>query len=136
MHFSAEIVSLAEGLSARIKEEDTGAEQINKAIQQLDQVIQQNASASEQMASTSEELASQAEQLQTSVAFFKTGNDGMVRRHSASLPKMAKQVVAHIASGQANGYPKRESVPVKKVVNAGIDLDLDGERLDEQFERY
>ncbi len=55
---------LVQEISAASKEQDTGAEQINKAIQQLDKVIQQNASAAEEMASTAEELSSQAEQLQ------------------------------------------------------------------------
>jgi methyl-accepting chemotaxis protein len=65
---------LVQEITAASKEQDTGAEQISKAIQQLDQVIQQNASASEEMASTSEELSSQAEQLQDSIGFFKVGN--------------------------------------------------------------
>ena len=65
---------LVQEINAASKEQDTGAEQINKAIQQLDQVIQQNASAAEEMASTAEELSSQAEQLQAAVAFFKIGN--------------------------------------------------------------
>ncbi|KAF0215071.1 MAG: methyl-accepting chemotaxis [Geobacteraceae bacterium] len=50
---------LVQEISVASREQDTGAEQINKAIQQLDQVIQQNAGASEEMASTAEELASQ-----------------------------------------------------------------------------
>jgi methyl-accepting chemotaxis protein len=64
---------LVQEISASSREQDSGAEQINKAILQLDEVIQQNASASEEMASTSEELASQAEQLQTTISFFDTG---------------------------------------------------------------
>lgn len=66
---------LVQEISASSREQDSGAEQINKAILQLDEVIQQNASASEEMASTSEELASQAEQLQTTISFFDTGKD-------------------------------------------------------------
>ena len=70
---------LVQEISASSKEQDTGASQINKAIQQLDQVIQQNASATEQMAATAEELASQAEQLQSSVSFFNIGDGGPSR---------------------------------------------------------
>lgn len=62
---------LVQEITAASKEQDTGAEQINKAIQQLDHVIQQNASASEEMASTSEELSSQAEQLSDAISYFK-----------------------------------------------------------------
>lgn len=52
---------LVQEISAASREQDAGADQINKSIQQLDTVIQQNASASEEMASTAEELSSQSE---------------------------------------------------------------------------
>ena len=65
---------LVQEINASSREQDSGAGQINRAIQQLDQVIQQNASAAEEMASTAEELSSQAEQLQGAVAFFRIGN--------------------------------------------------------------
>jgi len=64
---------LVQEISASCREQDTGASQINKAIQQLDQVIQQNASASEEMSATAEELASQSEQLQETIGFFNVG---------------------------------------------------------------
>ncbi len=62
-------------ISAACREQTTGADQVNKAIQQLDQVIQQNASASEETASTSEELAGQAQRLTQVMQFFKLGAD-------------------------------------------------------------
>ncbi|MFP4389751.1 MAG: methyl-accepting chemotaxis protein, partial [Desulfococcaceae bacterium] len=61
---------LVQEISAACREQDSGADQVNKAIQQLDEVIQRNASASEEMASTSEELSGQAEQLLSSISFF------------------------------------------------------------------
>ena len=61
---------LVQEISAASKEQDTGAVQINQAIQQLDQVIQQNAAAAEEMSATAEELASQSEQLQETIGFF------------------------------------------------------------------
>ena len=67
-------------IAAASREQDAGADQINKAIQQLDQVIQQNASASEEMASTAEELASQAESLQDSIGFFRLDTKEKKRR--------------------------------------------------------
>jgi methyl-accepting chemotaxis protein len=54
---------LVQQITAASLEQDTGAEQINKALQQLERVIQQNASASEEMAATTEELSAQPEQL-------------------------------------------------------------------------
>ncbi|PLY00128.1 MAG: methyl-accepting chemotaxis protein [Desulfuromonas sp.] len=62
---------LVQEIAASSREQDSGAEQIAKAIQQLDSVIQQNASSSEEMASTSEELSSQSEGLSQTIDFFK-----------------------------------------------------------------
>ena len=97
---------------------NTGAGQINKAIQQLDQVIQQNAATSEEMAATGEELAAQAEHLQNAIAFFKvdlSDGEGLAIRHRRTNEKV--------------DMPARE----------GIDRDHRRTNEDEQdaeFERY
>ncbi|MBU5636917.1 MCP four helix bundle domain-containing protein [Geomonas sp. Red69] len=126
IHRTAELV---QEISAACKEQDTGAEQINRAIQQLDQVIQQNAGASEEMASTAEELASQAEQLQGTIAFFKVGAAAVERRQPAkgapTANKIGHQKLTR-AGGPAAGYP-------------GIQINLDGSEeslLQAGFERY
>jgi methyl-accepting chemotaxis protein len=62
---------LVQEISAASKEQTSGADQINAAIQQLNQVIQQNAGQAEEMSSTAEELSAQAEQLQETISFFK-----------------------------------------------------------------
>lgn len=79
---------LVQEINAASAEQDTGASQVNKAIQQLDQVIQQNASAAEEMASTAEQLSSQAEQMQQTIGFFKM--DDTTRRLPVSAPVPAK----------------------------------------------
>jgi len=61
---------LVQEISAASKEQTSGADQINVAIQQLNQVIQQNVGATEELASTAEELSSQSEQLRDAIAFF------------------------------------------------------------------
>jgi methyl-accepting chemotaxis protein len=66
---------LVQEISASSAEQNSGADQINKAILQLDQVVQQNASASEEMASMAEELSSQAENLQETISFFRIKNE-------------------------------------------------------------
>ena len=62
---------LVQEISASSKEQASGADQINGAIQQLNTVVQQNASGAEEMSSTAEELASQADQLRDTISFFK-----------------------------------------------------------------
>jgi methyl-accepting chemotaxis protein len=93
-------------ISAACREQDIGADQINQAIQQLDKVTQQNASASEQMSATSEELAAQAEQLQSSIAYFRTEEQGP----SAHRPPQ------RAATKPANRPPRRDAAPAGTAV--------------------
>ncbi|GAB7027660.1 methyl-accepting chemotaxis protein [Geotalea toluenoxydans] len=121
-------------ISASSREQDAGAEQINKAIQQLDQVIQQNAGASEEMASTAEELASQAEQLQSTIAFFKI-RDAIAERRPMEqkvIPQVKQKVqpVKEIKKAKANGYGK------KAVVGHDLDMTEGQDHLDSIFEKY
>ena len=55
------------------REQSSGAEEVNKAMQQLDRIIQQNAASSEEVASMAEELNGQAEFMRDTVEFFKLG---------------------------------------------------------------
>jgi len=81
---------LVQEIAASCKEQDTGADQVNKAIQQLDQVIQQNASASEEMASTSEELSSQADQMQETIGFFQISDQLKKTKQNPTTQNVAK----------------------------------------------
>ena len=62
---------LVREINASSIEQNTGAEQINNAIQELTQVTQRNSAAAEQMATGSEELAEQAAMLKEIISFFK-----------------------------------------------------------------
>ncbi|MDA8100920.1 MAG: methyl-accepting chemotaxis protein [Nitrospiraceae bacterium] len=126
---------LVQEISASSKEQASGADQINGAIQQLNQVVQQNAGAAEEMASTAEELSSQADQLQTTVAFFKTGAGGDRLDRKAfrevqrkALPAASKVHVAHLHS---------KTEPAAK----GVHLDMGksapkGDAKDKEFEKF
>ncbi|MEL7640348.1 MAG: methyl-accepting chemotaxis protein [Solidesulfovibrio sp.] len=109
---------LVQEIAASSMEQNSGADQINKAITQLDQVVQQNASASEEMASTSEELSSQAEQLQSTIEFFQVGNTGNRRRSIPKALPTGRQRVVHTARKQTS--------------TAKIDLDME----DSDFEKF
>jgi len=120
---------LVQEIAAASREQDAGAEQINKAIQQLDQVIQSNASASEEMASTSEELSSQAEQLQVTMSFFRLAGGGPKGRPAA---KPAKAVAARPAT------PRKLAAPAEtpRATAGGLALDMGSDSGDEEFERF
>jgi len=125
---------LVEEISAACSEQDTGAEQINKAIQQLDQVIQQNAAASEGMASTAEELSSQAEILREVVSsLVHVNHDGRRRERAANR----RPVVS------AKPKPALHAGKIAKADKpGGIKLQLENSRgpenddLDKNFEAY
>jgi methyl-accepting chemotaxis protein len=129
---------LVQEISAASREQDTGAGQINKAIQQLDSVIQQNSATSEEMASTAEELAAQAEQLQHTIAFFR------VDQTDYETVSEMKQTM-----GAARTRPVTESrIQSRKDLERGkkredtrypIDLEksrLAGDEQDDEFERF
>ncbi len=138
---------LVQEISAASREQDTGAEQINKAIQQLDQVIQQNAGASEEMSSTAEELSSQAEQLQSSIAFFRLDSHGGASHRAARIRPVGRVAgptrkgygPAQIAYGGKAASLERRGPALDTTVVTGMRLHLDdaaADGLDDSFERY
>lgn len=129
---------LVQEINASSKEQDTGAEQINKAIQQLDQVIQQNASAAEEMASTTEELSSQAEQLKETIAFFTldTGQQRVLAVQSRAVQRRiapSRQTITH----QTPPRTGKTAFSGKKADGIHIELGHAGaDDLDQEFEKY
>ena len=124
---------LVQEISAASKEQDTGAEQINKAIQQLDQVIQQNAAAAEEMASTAEELSSQADQLINTIGFFKLDSA------EANFRQQSLPTTPHPKSQERVRTKQMAVLPViqKKAVNeSGVGIDLGRDNLDSDFEKF
>jgi methyl-accepting chemotaxis protein len=130
---------LVQEITAASREQDTGAEQINKALQQLEKVIQQNASASEEMASTTEELTGQSDQLVSALAFFQTAD-------SDSAP-YGKRGASTKPSRPIPGAPSKTSRPPVRPAatfakspsgKAGVTLRLNDktDEMDGEFERY
>ena len=123
---------LVQEITAASREQDTGAEQINKALQQLEKVIQQNASAAEEMASTTEEMTAQSDQLSTAIGFFRTTDEGGPSRQA---PASAGKAAAR-ATGTLSIRPlSRQSKP-GKTNGAHIALKDKADSLDEEFERF
>ncbi len=117
---------LVQEICAANKEQNTGAAQINQAIQQLDNVIQQNSATSEEMAATSEELASQAEMLQHTIEFFKVDVAG-----KSSLQGVEKEHPTTLDTDRTgeNGKPGGVALHIGQGRKAE-----DG--LDDKFERF
>jgi methyl-accepting chemotaxis protein len=137
---------LVQEISASSTEQNSGAEQISRAIQQLDAVIQQNASATEEMAATSEELSSQAQQLQDTISFFKVNGTAThhLRQRNATVQKPAN--VAQIKPSVRDMDRITPNVPSTleakgkngQKILPGIDLMMDtgSDKADSEFEQY
>jgi len=128
---------LVQEITAASKEQDTGAEQINKALQQLEKVIQQNASASEEMAATTEELTAQSDQLVSALSFFRTGETGHHSTVRAAATKQASR--AEATPPRKASKPAMHAAPLAgAAAKAGVHLKLKdkADELDKEFERY
>ena len=62
---------LMQEIASSSREQNSGTEQVSKAIMELDSVVQLNSAASEELAASAEELSGQAAALQDAMAFFK-----------------------------------------------------------------
>jgi methyl-accepting chemotaxis protein len=112
---------LIQEITAASREQRSGADQINMAIQQLDQVIQQNVGAAEEMSSTSVELSSQADQLRSAIRFFRL-DAASIRR---AAPPGPEEVPADAEIRKpAAAWPRRiRGNPVKVLKSALRDRD-------------
>jgi methyl-accepting chemotaxis protein len=131
---------LVQEITAASKEQDTGAEQINKALQQLEQVIQQNASAAEEMASTTEELTGQADQLVSALSFFRTGDEGRLvpLQSAAALSTKHSNAASAVQSAGKSNNSQTASISARPAKAGGVSLHLEDKHdaLDSEFERY
>ncbi len=129
---------LVQEIAASSMEQNSGAGQVNGAIQQLNTVIQQNAAASEEMATSSEELSSQAEQLKDTISFFKVDTHMRNRKNAHSTVSLKP---AHSFTG-VKVSQKSKSIGnvlhnIKSNPNGnGVHLNMNSDSLDEEYEKY
>jgi methyl-accepting chemotaxis protein len=142
---------LVQEVSAASREQSTGIEQTNKALQDLDRVTQQNAAAAEQMAATASELSNQAHKLQTAVGFFQLeaarARSHAASRRTAGRPARSaassgtparKPSTGHAGNGHASdGHASEPATEPDSTATSptGIDLDLTSPADDHLFER-
>ncbi len=121
---------LIEEITVSSNEQDTGAQQINAALQQLDLVVQRNSAASEEMAATSTDLARQAQGLQQAISFFRVSGSAI----SSNPPERHNFRVV----GKKTGPDAPRPLAAKKVSTpqGASGLALDMEENDAEFERF
>jgi methyl-accepting chemotaxis protein len=127
---------LVQEISAASREQDTGGEQINKALQQLEKVIQQNAFASEELAATTEELTGQSDQLVSALAFFRTSDQDHAAVHRPGAAKTSRHSVEPVRAAKGTSHAAANGLA--SAAAAGVTLRLKDRQsdLDAEFERY
>jgi methyl-accepting chemotaxis protein len=142
---------LVQEVSAASREQTTGIEQTNKALQELDTVTQQNAAAAEQLSAAADELSAQAQQMKDSVGFFKLADArpaAPVSRPAARAPAAARvarvvstRVPRIVDAPRAAAHPPQRTrrltagKPSHGKPSHGIELDLGPTLDDSDFER-
>ncbi len=144
---------LVQEINAASREQSTGVDQINKALQQLDQVTQQNttiseetSSSAEEISSTTEGLAAQAEDLKESMNYFKIGGDDGDGDDDPRGAKPGKRIEPKPGVDKRRTRPGRGRAAEGGEENGeeadrparGVDLKIDDEpeNLDSEFEKY
>lgn len=109
---------LIQEITAASIEQNSGAEQINNAVQQLTQVIQVNAGVSEQVSNNAVAMSTQAERLKNVISFFKLDID------SQQTSPISKREIKRILKA-----PKETVVPPSEIVTkkstSGVNLRME-----------
>lgn len=87
MQITAEMV---DEIATSSMQQQSGADQINAALNQLSVIVQQNSASAEEMASTSEELTGQAEELRKLIAYFRTDQTEDLHGDHSHEPQYAR----------------------------------------------
>jgi len=120
---------LVQEISVSSIEQNSGAAQVNEALQSLNRITQQNAAASEELATSAEEMSSQAVQMQDLMSFFKlaksdhNSNYGFVSKKTKSPIHNTQQFVKK--TNAKSNQPKTNSA-------SGANLNMG----DDQFETF
>ena len=85
---------LTQEISAAAREEDIGAQQINKAVIELDSLVQRSASSAEEFASLSEEMAAQSDELLKALQFFRFDKKALAAAQKKTAVKPALKAPA------------------------------------------
>lgn len=118
---------LVQEIAAASLEQNTGAEQVNGAIQQLSQVTQGNASSAEELSSNAEELNSQAEELKAAVSYFKLDARESLRARMPQERKARKTNYSELVTPLTNGMNGSAK---------GFDLKLEEGPSDQEFSEF
>jgi len=147
--------SLIQEISAASTEQDTGAHQINQALQQFTTVTQQNSASSEELAASAANLKSLSVELKKTISFLMIEGeenneiDGLIEmmdKYNSEIEKIKRRIKSkdqgatktnrkNISSNKKNRNTSSKNESQGKESNSqGLTIDLDDN--DEDFEKF
>ena len=103
---------IMQDISATAMEQQTGVDQVNRAVAEMDTVTQHNASLVQESANTSESLLAQAHVLKDTVSFFKLSADDLKKDNTAKVKKEVKKEFNEVKEN--NQKQKTKTPEIKK----------------------
>ncbi|EKV58176.1 methyl-accepting chemotaxis protein [Brachyspira hampsonii] len=100
---------IMQDISATAMEQQTGVDQVNKAVAEMDTVTQHNASLVQESANTSESLLAQAHALKDTVSFFKLSADDLMKGNTVKVKKEPKQEIK-TENTRKQDFSKKETI--------------------------
>jgi len=130
---------LVQEITAASKEQNSGAEQVNNALQELNNVVQKNAAASEEITHNADDLSNKGNELKEAISFFKI-DDAAIRKGMVSTTDTASDNPTTASRNQHMSSPAQQptiaptAIPTK---NTGIEIKLDDNfGVDDEYEKF
>ena len=114
-------------------EQNSGVQQISRAVEQLNSVTLQNSATSEELASSSEELVAQAENLKQAISFFAL-HQSEEKEKNLRVEIKEKRVVPELKDFEVK-TSKEKTISERKKDTKGFNIDLDT-KTDDEFESF
>ncbi len=127
---------LVQEISVASREQDIGADEINKAIQQLDQTVQRSASSAEGLVTSASQLTSQAEEQRENMSFFVLAENSASKNRSSTTGKVEHR------NNESSGTTHSQVIDIedkhRKTSNdtEGFDYDIDDNYENSAFVKY
>ncbi len=127
---------LVQEISVASREQDVGADEINKAIQQLDQTVQRSASSAEGLVTSASQLTSQAEEQRENMSFFVLAENSASKNRSSTTGKVEHR------NNESSGTTHSRVIDIedkhRKTSNdtEGFDYDIDDNYESSAFVKY
>jgi len=126
---------LVQEISVASKEQDVGADEINRGLQQLDIVVQQSAASAEELAGSAQELSALVEEQREAISFFQLEDNAIEQANARHERRSHQSPGANLRQG-ASGVDTEANQPEQNPASENDGFEIDMYDDSEQFVKY